>query len=463
MVYNNFMDDGYSPLSIMIFCVFVVLEAAFYGFGAAIQNVNENELEREMELGNVKAQKLLKIVNRPTAFINSIQIATNIIGMVVGAYVLEQWAWKLESFLVQSRGLEGPWVSAAGVIAGAVVILVLLICFGIIIPKRCAARQPEKWGYALYPFISTVMVPLTPLIGILTGFSAIILRLMGVDLDADSENVTEEDIMSMVNEGHEQGVLEASEAEMITNIFELNDKEAGDIMTHRTGLVAIDGDSSLAEAIQFILQEGINSRYPVYEGDIDNIVGILHMKDALILAQDETQKDRPVSRIPGLLREANFVPETKNVDALFKEMQSRKLQMSIVVDEYGQTAGIVTMEDILEEIVGNLQDEYDEEEEQIVTAEEGFILDGLTRLEEVEEALEIEFAEEDHDNFDTLNGFLVSKLGRIPQEGQNLEVEYEGYEFKVLSLDNRVIGSVRALKKPMAEGSEDEPEASQEA
>lgn len=445
------MDDGYSPLSILIFLLFVVLEAVFYGFGAAIQNVNENELEREMELGSDKARKLLKIVNRPTAFINSIQIATNLIGMVVGAYVLEQWSWKVETYLVQSRGLTGTWVPVVSMVVTAAVILVLLICLGIIIPKRCAARRPETWGYTLYPLVSKIIILLTPMIGLMTGLSAVILRLMGVDLDADSENVTEEDIMSMVNEGHEQGVLEASEAEMITNIFELNDKEAGDIMTHRTGLVAIDGESTLAEAIQFILQEGINSRYPVYEEDIDNIVGILHMKDAVILAQDETQKNRPLSQITGLLREANFVPETKNVDALFKEMQSMKLQMSIVVDEYGQTAGIVTMEDILEEIVGNLQDEYDEEEEQIVTAEEGFILDGLTRLEEVEEALQVEFAEEDHENFDTLNGLLVYKLGHLPQPGENPEVEYVGYEFKILSLDNRVIGSVRALKKHTAD------------
>jgi len=441
------MDDGYSPLSMFVFLVFVLLEAVFYGFGAAIQNVNENELEREMELGDEKARKLLKIVNRPTPFINSIQIATNMIGMAVGAYVLEQWSYLLESWMVQSKGFDGAWVPVVSVLAAAAVILLLLICFGIIIPKRCAARQPEKWGYALYPFISAVMVPMAPLVGIMTGISAMVLRIMGVDLDADSENVTEEDIMSMVNEGHEQGVLEASEAEMITNIFELNDKEAGDIMTHRTGLVAIDGEVSLGEALQFILQEGINSRYPVYEEDIDNIVGILHMKDAVILAQDKSKNDMPISKIQGLLREANFVPETKSVDALFKEMQSQKLQMCIVVDEYGQTAGIVTMEDILEEIVGNLQDEYDDEEEQIVTADKGFILDGLTRLEEVEEALQIEVAEEDHENFDTLNGLLIYKLGHLPQEGENPVVEYAGYEFRVLSLDNRIIGSVRALKK----------------
>ena len=452
------MDDGYSPLSILLFLAFVVLEAAFYGFGAAIQNVSANELEREMELGNKKAQKLLKIVNRPSQFINSIQIVTNVIGIVLGAYVLEQWTGQLKAVLGQNQIMEGTLLHMISLLAAAALILVILICFGIIIPKRCAAKNPERWGYGLYPFISAAIVPMVPFIAIVTGLSAAVLRLIGVDLNADSENVTEEDIMSMVNEGHEQGVLEATEAEMITNIFELNDKEAGDIMTHRINVEAIDGEMSLKEAIGFILKEGKNSRYPVYEDNIDNIVGILHMKDALIYAENEGDTDCQISKIPGLLREAHFIPETRNIDDLFKEMQSQKIHMEIVVDEYGQMAGIVTMEDILEEIVGNILDEYDAEEEFIVTAEEGFILDGLAPLEEVEEALEITFAEEDHESFDTLNGFLVSKLGRIPQEGDDLEVEYEGYQFKVLSLENRVIRSVKALKLwETAEAGDGEP------
>ena len=222
----------------------------------------------------------------------------------------------------------------------------------------------------------------------------LVLKLFGVDLADDDGNVTEEDIMSMVNEGHEQGVLEADETEMITNIFELGDKEAADIMTHRTNMTVLDGSMSLKEAVDFILNEGVNTRYPVYGEDIDDIIGILHMRDAMTFAEKEENKDRMVMDIPGLLREANFIPETRNIDTLFKEMQSRKIHMEIVVDEYGQTAGLLTMEDILEEIVGNIMDEYDEEEDFIQAMEDGtFVMSGLTPLEDVMETLDIELPE----------------------------------------------------------------------
>ena len=171
------------------------------------------------------------------------------------------------------------------------------------------------------------------------------------------ENVTEEDIKDMVNEGHEQGVLESSEAEMITNIFEFNDKEAGDIMTHRKNIVALDGSMSLREAAHFVLKEAKNSRYPVYGKDLDDIIGTVHMRDVLFHAENLQESRMEIANVPGVLRPAHFIPETRNINSLFKEMQSQKIHMEIVIDEYGQTAGIVTMEDILEEIVGNILDE----------------------------------------------------------------------------------------------------------
>ena len=226
--------------------------------------------------------------------------------------------------------------------------------------------------------------------------------------------------MYMVNEGHDQGVLEASEAEMITNIFEFDDKVASDIMTHRKNVVALESTMTLKETVDFIVKEANNSRFPVYEEDIDNIVGVLHMRDVLYFAEQEEYLDRPISQIDGLLRSAHFAPEAKNINALFKEMQSEKIHMEIVIDEYGQTAGIVTMEDILEEIVGNIMDEYDNEEPDIVVKENGsFQLSGMTPLDDVEDALEMEFDEDDKDNFDTLNGFLISP--EIAPTGQTLE------------------------------------------
>ncbi len=457
------MDDGDWPFSFLLFFVFILLEAAFYGFGEAVRCVNESSLERETEQGSKRAKKLLRIINRPAKFVNTIQIITNVTGMVMGACILRRWSRRLEAAAWQPNISEGPMFGIINMAIVGIVILVCLVSFGIIIPKRCAAKEPEKWAYALLPVVTAVEVPLLPFTWIVTWVSFGVLRLFGVDWSTEDDNVTEEDIMTMVNEGHEQGVLEAKEAEMITNIFELNDKDAGDIMIHRTNVVGIDGSQTLHEAIDFILKEGKNSRYPVYEKDIDDIIGLLHMKDAVIYGEEEKWKDTPIRQIPGLLREAHFIPETRNIDSLFREMQSQKIHMEIVVDEYGQTAGIVTMEDILEEIVGNILDEYDSEEEFIETLEDGFVINGSTPLSEAAQALGIEFAQEDQDAYDTVNGLLISRLDRIPEEDEDEEVEYQGYLFQILNVENKMIRSVKVtpIAASEAEGEPQEEETRQ--
>lgn len=276
------------------------------------------------------------------------------------------------------------------------------------------------------------------------------------------ENVTEEDIMTMVHEGHEQGVLEAGEAKMITRIFEFDDKEAGDIMTHRKNITALDGAMPLCEAARFVLKEGNNSRYPVYEKDLDDIIGTLHMRDVLVHAENEQEAGIEIAKVPGLLREAHFIPETRNINSLFKEMQSKKIHMEIVIDEYGQTAGLVTMEDILEEIVGNIMDEYDVDEEYIVQAEdESLLMSGMTPLEDAQEALGIQFSEEDLDTYDTINGLLISLLDRIPQEEERPEVRYLDHVFEVVKVENKMIHSVRV--KPVEQETEDETGLSEAA
>lgn len=449
------MDDGNPLLRVIIFVAFILLDAVFYGFGAAIQNVNTSELEHQMEEGSEQAGKLLHIVNRPTRFVNTIQITSNLIGMVTGAFVLLELGARLELILMKGSSFPSSWLAVLSLGLVAVALIMLLISFGIIIPKRCAAQNPEKWGFRMLPVVTFIMIPLLPFTWLVNAVAYLVLKLFGIDMAADSENVTEEDIMSMVNEGHEQGILEAREAEMITNIFELNDKEAGDIMTHRKNLVALDGEMTLHEAVDFILKEGYNSRYPVYEKDVDDIIGILHMKDALIAAENESNTDKALKSIDGILREAHFIPETRNIDTLFKEMQSRKIHMVIVVDEYGQTAGIVTMEDILEEIVGNIMDEYDVDEEYIVMSDDGsYIINGMTNLDEVAKTLSIEFEEEDYDSYDTINGLLISKLDRIPSEGEHTEVMISGYEFKILQVENKMIHTIRVQKARPQESNE---------
>ena len=240
------------------------------------------------------------------------------------------------------------------------------------------------------------------------------------------EDVTEE-IMDMVNESHEQGVLEENEAEMIGNIFEFGEKQASDVMTHRNNIVALDDDITVREAFDRVMEENY-SRYPVYNGDIDKDNQGRKLKDV-----EDTMLFKPYC-----------IPETRNISPLFRQMQSEKIHMAIVVDEYGQTAGIVTMEDILEEIVGNILDEYDEEEEQIVTDADGsYIIEGQADLEDVEAKLGIEFECED---IDTLSGFMIYKLGKIPDDGENFEVEYKGYIFRTLDVRGRMILKVKVEK-----------------
>ena len=425
------MDDGYSPVSIVVLVLFILLEAVFYGFGAAIQNLNEGKLEEEAKEGNVKARRLLDIVNQPGRFVHTIQITTHLIAMVTGALILPAQVRQLMKhmgFLQIEGGQMTPWYCDPQwwgqlflMALVAFVLILVIISFGIIIPKRLAYREPEKWGYQMLPAVllfTTVCFPVTKAI---TCLSALVLKLFGMELTDEDDNVTEEDIMSMVNEGHEQGVLEAGETEMITNIFQLGDKEAADIMTHRTSMEALDASMTLGEALDFILNEGVNTRYPVYGEDIDDIVGILHLRDAMTYGETPENKGKTLREIP----------------------------MVVVVDEYGQTAGLLTMEDILEEIVGNIMDEYDEEEEFITAREDGsYVMSGLTPLEEAAQVLEMEFSEEDMDTYDTLNGFLISRLDRIPQVGEQPELDYGSCHFKVIKVGNKMIESVLVTPLP---------------
>ena len=266
------------------------------------------------------------------------------------------------------------------------------------------------------------------------------------------DDVTEEEIMDMVNEGHEQGVLKENEAEMIGNIFEFGEKHASDVMTHRKSIVGIEADTTVEEAFEFIMGENY-SRYPVYDGDIDNIIGILHIRDLLkIYSEEKNRKKKLVDMKHQVLFDASYIPETRNISVLFKEMQSQKIHIELVVDEYGQLAGIVTMEDILEEIVGNILDEYDKEEPDIVSRKNGtYELTGLTLLDDVEETLGVEFDKEDKDNFDTLNGFMVSRLGHIPKAGEKGSVRIGDYLLKIMKVENKVIQTVLAIPLPKEE------------
>ena len=268
-----------------------------------------------------------------------------------------------------------------------------------------------------------------------------------------STDVTEEEIISMVNEGHEQGVLLESEAEMIHNIFEFGDKEAKDIMTHRKSIEALDGNKSYYDTVSYIIETG-RSRFPVYLEDIDNIIGVLHIKDALLFAQKNEVFRTPIKDIPELIRDVNFITETININVLFKQMQLDKNHMCIVVDEYGQTSGIVAMEDILEEIVGNIEDEHDEEEQNFQMEDDGsYTFDGLTPLQDVLEIINLPV---DEDSFETLNGLLVSIMDKVPTDGVCETLTAYDYNFEILRVEDRIVREVRITrcgKTELSEGS----------
>lgn len=265
------------------------------------------------------------------------------------------------------------------------------------------------------------------------------------------DNVTDE-IKNIVQEGHQQGELLDSEAEMITNIIEFGDKEAHDIMTHRKNIVAIDADTTIKDCFEFVLGENY-SRFPVYEGDIDHIIGVMHLRDLLKIYADSYKRNHTIYELKDeMLFDPHFIPETRNINALFKSMQSEKVHMAVVVDEYGQTTGIVTMEDILEEIVGNIMDEYDVEEQYIVRDSDGsYIMDGYTQLDDIEDMLNISFADEDSD---TLSGFIISRMEHLPEDNEQFEVWYSGYRFSVFEVDNKRVKKVRVTYEPHDEEGE---------
>ena len=439
------MDDGNSWIGILLFAASVAVFYLIYGFGAAIQALNTSALEDERDEGNKKAAALLRIQEDPGKFVRTNQVVTCFFTLALGAFTLPQTAGYIRRFLAVKLAMAPGLAAGLALAAAFFAVAFFLVCLGVIIPKHVAAKSPIRFCYKALSVVEWAIKLLSPFTWLISVAAFVVLKAVGIDIRSSNEKVTEEDIMYMVNEGHDQGVLEASEAEMITNIFEFDDKVASDIMTHRKNVVALESTMTLKETVDFIVKEANNSRFPVYEEDIDNIVGVLHMRDVLYFAEQEEYLDRPISQIDGLLRSAHFAPEAKNINALFKEMQSEKIHMEIVIDEYGQTAGIVTMEDILEEIVGNIMDEYDNEEPDIVVKENGsFQLSGMTPLDDVEDALEMEFDEDDKDNFDTLNGFLISRLGHLPEDDEKGQVVFGGYRFSIVKAENKIIQTVAA-------------------
>lgn len=435
-----FMDDGGSPtFGIIIFAILVLFNAIIFGFLAAMENINETALEKYAEEGNKRAKLILRYADKPNRFKHVCQLMFLLLTMLAGFTQIDLW----KNYFFQAE--SGFVISVLENILIFVIVLLIMLVIGVFTPQKIAARKSERWVLALIMPIRMLEIVFTPFIFLIDQLSNLFSRLFGVDPLLDTDDVTEEEIISMVNEGHEQGVLLASEAEMIHNIFEFGDKEAKDIMTHRKNIVAIDANMKYIDVLGF-LKENNYSRFPVYEEDIDNIIGVLHIKEALDCSQEQDLLEKPIKDIKGLIRETEFIPETRNINMLFTTMQSQKNHMVIVVDEYGQTSGIVAMEDILEEIVGNIEDEHDAEELLIEKLEDGsYRMNGMAPLEDVAEVLGITLEDDD---FETLNGFLISLIDKIPNEDEHLSADAFGYHFEIQHVENKMIQNVKVTKLP---------------
>ncbi len=426
-------DDPLLP-KLLLLTVLILINAFFAGAEIAVISLSETRLRKQAEEGDKKAEKLLKLTQTPDHFLSAIQIAITLAGFLSSAFAADSFSDPLVAWLVEERGLTALDPHALNNIMVVLITIVLSyfsLVLGELVPKRIAMKKTEAVARFTLGPVCAVAAVFRPVIWLLSVSTNGMLRLFGIDPKAEQEDVSEDEILMMVDLGEERGAIEASEKELIENIFEFNNTTAEDVMVHRTDMVLVWAQSTSDDVLNTILASG-RSRFPVCEEDADHIVGVLNTRDFLLNAQEDQPK--PLS---DLLRPAYFVPESVRTDVLFRDMQSKKVHMAIVVDEYGGTSGLVTMEDLLEEIVGNIYDEFDPlEEKDIEQVEPGvWKASGSCDLELVAEALGMEFSEEEES--DTLGGLVFAQLSVIPEDGSQLEVDACGLHIKVLNFTDR--------------------------
>lgn len=441
------MSAGNIIVKLVILLALILINAFFAMSELAIISLNDNKIDKMAEDGNKKAKKIVKLTENSSKFLSTIQIGVTLAGFLTSASASTTFASMITDAL---RGTVVYNALGEGLINGIAVVIVTIIMsyfslvLGELVPKKIAMQVPEKISFKIVDILLFFSKLFAPLVKILSVSTNAVVRLLGFNPHADEETVTEEEIRMMVDVGGEKGVIEDVQKEMINNIFEFDDLDAGDIMTHRTDMVAVEVGDDLSEVVDTAVSEGY-SRIPVYEDDQDNIIGIVYVKDLLAYVG----KKMPAKSLRDIMRTPMYVPESKICGDLFKEMTEKRTQMAVVVDEYGGTAGIVTLEDIVEAIVGNIQDEYDDEDEEISKINETtFTIDGMTNLEEVAELTGTELPE---GSYDTVAGFIIKELGLLPEEGKTYEVNYKNLKLTVLSVDERRIDKVRVEILPSTE------------
>lgn len=405
-----------------VFALFILLSlsAFFSSSETALMSLSKIRLRHMVEEKIKGADIISKLLDDPSKLLGSILVGNNIVN--IGASALAT------SLAINIWGNAG-----VGIATGIMTILVLI--FGEITPKSLAVQNTEKTALKVARLIYFITVVLSPIVAILMSITNLIIKLFGGNTEKKNTFITEEELKTMVDVSHEEGVLEGEEKKMIYNVFEFGDSQAKDVMTPRTDMAAIEIHSTYDEIIALFKQEQF-SRMPVYEDNTDNIVGILYIKDLIFF---EGNKDK--FNLEQLIRPPYFTYEFKGTSELFSEMRAKRTPMAIVLDEYGGTAGIVTMEDLVEEIVGDIEDEYDERDEEIqVIKEDEYVVDGSTRIDFLNEMIGTDIESED---FDSIGGFVIGILGRLPEQGEN--VEYSHIKFIVESIDKNRIEKLRVL------------------
>lgn len=418
--------------------VLILLNAYFAATEIAFISLNDAKIEKQAKEGNKKAKQIEKMLKNPSKFLATIQIGITLAGFLSSAFASDTFA----NMLAPKLNSLFPFISV-DIFKGISIIIITIILsfftlvFGELVPKRIAMKYYEKIAYYSIGTIRAISILTAPFVKILTASTNVISKLFGIS-ENDEEIVTEEEIKMLIDEGEEKGTIELEEKEMINNIFEFNDISVSEVMTHRTDIFAIDINSDIEENLKE-LDDYKYSRIPIYEDTIDDIKGILFIKDLLKYYRTKKQ-----IKVKSIMREAYFVSENKPINELFKDLQKNKMQMAIVIDEYGGTAGLVTMEDLLEEIVGNIFDEYDDIEYEFQKVDDNtFIINGSVSIYDLKKILNVDVPEGD---YETLSGYLLEILGRVPEDNENPTIETENVIYKIEKYEDKRILWVKACK-----------------
>lgn len=432
-------DPWAGPLLLQLVLIF--LSACYAAAEVALLSLNATKLHHDAEEGDPTAAKLLRITDAPARTLSTIQVCITLFGFLGSTLAATQFAPRLAGAILSAgAGIDADVLNVLCVILITLLLSYLTLCLGTLVPKRLAMKNPEAIARRSLLLLEVSTVIFRPFVMLLNAASHGILRLCGIDPNAAEDEVTEDDIRMMVDIGGENGAIEEAEKEMIENIFEFNNSTAEEVMTHRTDVTSIWVDDTEDEILRTICDSGL-SRFPVYNENMDDIIGILNTRDFLLNAQSDNPKS-----LRALLREAYFVPETVQADQLFRNMQVKKIHMAIVVDEYGGMSGIVTMEDLLEEIVGNIYDEFDKQTEaEIVRAGDNtWRISGSTPLKDVNDALDLSLPEDE--DYDTLGGLIFSQFTTIPQDGSTPDLDCFGLHIHVEKLEDHRVETALVTK-----------------